>query len=78
MDPDAGYLLDVRYAFTVGYNMESLRAYSAVLGWHMSRFVTLRAEYTHLDVDPVRGVSPAILAAAGNLDFWSIEVGVDF
>ncbi len=77
-DSGEGYLLDFRFASTIGYNMESLTAYSTVLGWRISQFVTLRAEYTHQDMDLVRGVSAAVRDAARELDSWAIEVGVHF
>ena len=79
-DSGEGYLLDSRYARTLRYNMESLHAYSAVIGWRMLRNVTLRAEYTHQDIGLVRGVdaSPSIRPAQHHLDYWAIEVGVHF
>ena len=77
-DEDAGYLLDSRESSTLGYNMESLTAYSAVLGWELTRNVRLRAEYTHKDIDLVRGVTDALRKAARDNDIFAIEVGASF
>jgi hypothetical protein len=77
-DSDEGYLLDFRYAKNLGYNMESLTGYSAVVGWKMLRYVTIRAEYTHLDIDLVRGVPGSIRNEADGADSWGVEVGVAF
>ncbi len=77
-DSDRGYMLDFRFAETVGYNMKALNAYSLALGWRLSRGVTLRAEYTLLELDLVRGVTPEIRAAADRTNFFGAAVGVDF
>jgi hypothetical protein len=77
-DDDEGYLLDVRRADDLGYNMESLEAYSIALGWHLNRHVTLRAEYTHQDVELVRGVPAELRRAAGASDYFGLEVGAAF
>lgn len=77
-DADAGYLLDRRWAGTLGYNMKALTAYSAVLGWELNRHLRLRAEYTHNDVDLVRGVTPAIAASARKNDSFAVEFGASF
>jgi len=77
-DDDEGYLLDFRRAPTLGYNMESLTAYSTVLGWKLTSNLRLRAEYTHTDIDLVRGVTDAIRDAARNADSFAVEVGASF
>lgn len=77
-DSAEGYLLDFRRARTLGYNMKSLTAYSAAIGWHLFRFVTLRVEYTHQEIDLVRGTSALIRSHARDLDSAAIEVGVQF
>lgn len=77
-DGGEGYLLDSGMRSTLGYNMESLTAYSAVLGWELSRNLRLRAEYTHRDVGLVRGVTPEIQASARELDSFAVEVGASF
>jgi hypothetical protein len=77
-DADEGYLLDSRRRSTLGYNMQSLTAYSAVLGWELSQNLRLRAEYTHGDIDLVRGVSQALRDAAGDTDAFAVEVGASF
>jgi hypothetical protein len=77
-DRDEGYLLDFRYADRLGYNMESINAYSTVIGWEMLRYVTLRAEYTHVDIDLVRGASASLGGRANSVDSWGVEVGVHF
>jgi hypothetical protein len=78
-DSGEGYLLDFRRASTLGYNMKSLTSYSAVIGWRLFRFVTLRVEYTHQDIDLVRGTLPPV--PTGNvrdIDSAAIELGVHF
>lgn len=77
-DGGEGYLLDSGMRKTLGYNMESLTAYSAVLGWELSRNLRLRAEYTHRDIELVRGVTPEIQAAARKLDSFGVELGASF
>jgi hypothetical protein len=77
-DGGRGYLVDFRQAATLGYNVESLTAYSAVLGWEMTRNLRLRAEYTRNDIDLVRGVTQSIRDAARNVDSFGVEVGASF
>jgi hypothetical protein len=71
-------MLDFRYRDTLGYNMESMNAYSAVVGWSLLEHVTIRAEYTHLDIDLVQGVTSAMREASDAVDSWGIEVGIYF
>jgi len=75
---DEGYALDRRFRGTLGYNMESLTAWSAVLGWELTRHLTLRAEYTFRDVDLVDLPDGALRAAARDTDYFGIEVGASF
>ncbi len=77
-DSNEGYLLDFRYRGSLGYNMESMNAYSAVVGWKMLRYVTVRAEYSHMDIDLVRGVPASIRHQADDADSWGVEVGISF
>jgi hypothetical protein len=77
-DSGQGYLLDVRYDDTLGYNMESLHAYSLVLGWRMTEWLRLRLEYSHVDVDLVRGLPDSIRNSGGPTDGGAIELGVHF
>ena len=75
---DEGYFTDIRLNGTLGYNVESSDAYSVVLGWRIADGVTLRTEYTIYEVDLVRGVTADLEAAAEDLDYFSIELGIDF
>jgi hypothetical protein len=77
-DDGDGYALDARLRSTLGYNIESLTAYSLVLGWNLTSNVRLRAEYTRLDIDLVRGVTDAIRHAGSDADLYGVEVGVAF
>jgi hypothetical protein len=77
-DDGKGYLLDFRRASTLGYNMESLTAYSAVLGWEITPNLRLRAEYTHQSISLVEGVTRAIRSAASPADYFAFEVGAGF
>ena len=58
--------------------MKSVNAYSAVIGWELLRYVTVRAEYTHQDIDLVRGVPGSLREAADAVDSWGLEVGIHF
>jgi hypothetical protein len=77
-DDGEGYLLDFRRSDTLGFNMQTLTAYSLVLGWDLTHSLRLRAEYTFQDIDLVDGVTPEIRAAARNADFFGVEVGANF
>jgi len=77
-DDERGYVLDMRRNGSLGYNMESLTAYSAVFGWELTRSVRLRAEYTHQRIELVEGVSKAIRDEAKRPDYFAIEVGAAF
>ncbi len=77
-DEDEGYLLDSRYASTVGYNMSEYTAWSAVLGYRLTPGLTLRVEYTRSQVDLVRGVTDPIRDAAQDVDFVGADLRVAF
>lgn len=76
-DSDEGYLLDVRYTGQFAYNMESIEAYTGTVGWHLGDYVTLRMEYSHRDVELVRGAAAA-LGSASSSDVYSAEFGLHF
>jgi hypothetical protein len=77
-DHDEGYLLDVRQAWSIGYNARSLDVYSMVLGWRITDWVTLKAEYGLVDVGLVRGVTSSIRSAARGNDAFAVELGARF
>jgi hypothetical protein len=77
-DDDRGYLLDVRYTGDFGYNMKRITAYSAVLGWRLGEYVTMRAEYSLRDVSLVRDAAALLPSSTGNEDVYSIEFGLHF
>ena len=80
-DNNEGYLLDSRYKSTLGYNMESLTAYSVVLGWELTNYVSLRAEYTLQDIELVKGAEAAIPGISGEVDdvnYYGLEVAISF
>jgi hypothetical protein len=77
-DDDRGYLLDVRYTGAFGYNMEHMIAYTAVAGWKLGDYVTLRAEYSRRDIDLVRGAGPLLPGRTGDEDVYTIEFGLHF
>ena len=77
-DSDDGYLLDVRRSGSLGYNMHELAQYSTVLGWDITEWLRLRAEYTVQDIEVVRGVTNAIRDAAHNTNYFAVELGGDF
>jgi hypothetical protein len=77
-DDDEGYVLDIRQAFTLGYNVSALQAYSIVLGWEMTRWTTLRAEFSHQDITLVDGTPRWIRDAARDANYFGIELGAAF
>jgi hypothetical protein len=77
-DADEGYLLDMRRNNSVGWNMESITTYSGVVGWDITSWLRLRSEYTHQQIDLVRGATPAMRANARDADFYAIELGASF
>jgi hypothetical protein len=77
-DRDEGYLLDIRYAWSTGYNLRSLDAYSLALGWRVSRWVTFKAELALQDVELVHGAGAAIATPTGRADWVGAAVGIHF
>jgi hypothetical protein len=77
-DEDRGYLLDVRYTGAYGYNMEHIVAYTAVVGWQLGDYLTLRAEYSRRDVDLVKGAEGVVPGRLGDEDLYTIALGVHF
>jgi hypothetical protein len=76
-DRERGYLLDVRYAGALGYDMRALDEYAVVLGWRVGRFVTLKAQYSAQRASLVRGAG-ALRDAADDADFFAAAVEVHF
>jgi 3',5'-cyclic AMP phosphodiesterase CpdA len=77
-DSEEGYLLDVRRADTLGWNMETLTQYSGVIGWDITSWLRLRTEYTNQRIDLVRGVTSDIRGSARDADFYAVELGGHF
>ncbi|RIL03945.1 MAG: hypothetical protein DCC71_14605 [Proteobacteria bacterium] len=77
-DDGEGYVLDVSDAFRVGYNQEALEAYSIALGWRMTRWTTLRLEYTRRQMRLVDGVPRSFRNDAGGSDLFGVELGAAF
>jgi hypothetical protein len=77
-DSDKGYVLDMRQSAVLGYNSKSEDVYSVVLGWRIADGITMRAEYSFVDIGLVRGVDAAIRNAAEDQNTYGIEIGVDF
>jgi hypothetical protein len=77
-DADEGYLLDVRTLGNLGYNAQSLEEYNLALGWHLTRWATLRLEYTRREIELVDGASRALGNDAGGEDEFAIELGAAF
>ena len=77
-DSNKGYLLDIRQNDRLGYNMRSLQAYSIALGWHLTRWTTLRAQYTHQSIDLVNDVPQELRDAADDADYFGFELGAAF
>jgi hypothetical protein len=77
-DDDEGYLLDIRTTYPLGYNLRSLDAYSVAVGWRVTRWTTLKLEYTHQRFTLVRGARAALRGAADDTDFFGAELAVSF
>jgi hypothetical protein len=77
-DDGEGYLLDIRTTFPLGYNLRQLHAYSVALGWRVTRWTTLKVEYTHQRFRLVRGARGALGDAADDTDFLGVELAVFF
>lgn len=77
-DRDEGYVLDIRFGWTFGFDMRSLDAYSIALGWRLTKWVTFRVEYTLQDVELVRGAQSLFGGAADRADYVGVAVGIHF
>lgn len=79
-DADRGYLLDRRYMQTVGWNMQSYEALSFVVGQRLSSNLTLKFEYTLLDIELVNGASSqaSISEAVADNDYGAIVLTASF
>lgn len=77
-DADRGYLLDSRYASTLGYNMKSITALSLAPGWRMTDNATLRAEYTWQRIELVTNATQAMRDAADHANSFGIETAIHF
>jgi hypothetical protein len=58
--------------------MRALNAYSIALGWHLTRWTTLRAQYTHQTIGLVRDVPQELRDAADDADYFGFELGAAF
>jgi hypothetical protein len=77
-DDERGFLLDWRYAETLGYNMEEYWAYTLVAGWELGRHAVLRVEYSFRDIDLVEGVPEEVRDEAEDPSTFAVEFGVHF
>jgi hypothetical protein len=77
-DSNEGYLLVPRYAGELGWNMESVQAYSLAVGWRLTERAVLRAEVTRQDIGLVGGVPADMGRAAGGSNFFAVAMGLHF
>jgi hypothetical protein len=77
-DDGRGFLLDYGYASRFGDNLSELWSYSAVVGWQLGRFTTLRAEYSLRDLELVEGVPGSMRDDARHADGFAVELGIQF
>ena len=77
-DDDKGYILNVNQAWTLGYNVTALDIYSLVLGWHMTPWTTLRAEFSRQQTTLVEGAPRWLRDAARDANYFGIELGAAF
>jgi hypothetical protein len=76
-DDGRGYLLDIRYGWTFGYDMRALDEYALVVGWRLGRYVTLKAQASFQDVSLVRGTSE-MRSAADDAHYVAFALEVHF
>ncbi len=77
-DADKGYVLAIQQAFTLGYNEQSLEAYSIALGWNLTRWTTLRTEFSHQEVSLVNGAPRSLRDLAGGANYFGVTLGAAF
>jgi len=77
-DSDRGFLLDYRYEDTLGFDMDSFTAYTAVVGWELGRHAIVKAEYSFRNIGLVHGVTDEIRSDAEDADTFSVELGITF
>jgi hypothetical protein len=77
-DDDEGYLLDISDVARLGYNTQSIQAYSIAFGWHLTKLATLRIEYQRRRTELVDGVPRSIRNDAGDEDLFGVELGAAF
>jgi hypothetical protein len=77
-DDGEGYVLNIEQAWTLGYNVEALEVYSMVLGWHMTKWTTLRAELSRQQMQVVEGAPSWLRDAARDATYFGIELGAAF
>jgi hypothetical protein len=77
-DSARGYLLDTRLSDALGYNLESLESYSLAIGWRITRWTTLKLEYTHHEIELVRGARSRFGSAADDTELLGAELQVAF
>jgi hypothetical protein len=66
-DRDEGYLLDVRWSDSVGYNIAP-RVLVVGLGWKLNEHPDAARQYALIDIDLVRG--PSLHDAVEDADSW--------
>jgi hypothetical protein len=77
-DDGKGYVLAMNQAWTLGYNVTALDVYSFVFGWHMTKWTTLRAEFSRQQMTVVDGAPRWIRDQARDADYFGLELGAAF
>ncbi len=75
---DKGYVLALNQAWTLGYNVTALDVYSMVLGWHMTKWTTLRAEFSRQQMTLASGAPRWLRDQARDANYFGIELGASF
>jgi hypothetical protein len=78
-DRNEGYLLDaMNGGDDLGFNTRRVTVASLGLGVRVTRFLTLKSEYSWYDFALVRGVTPEIRAEAGGRNFFGLGATLAF
>lgn len=78
-DANEGYLLEfMNEGDNLGFNTERVLANSVGVGYRLNGWATLKLEYSHFDVDLIRGVPADLRRLAGSRDYMAVGVSAGF
>ena len=78
-DADQGYLLDASTGGdALGFNTKRVSVFSVGVGYRLTRYLTLKSEYSWFDFALVRGVTPALRAEARGRSYFGFGATIGF